>query len=174
MKKIVNGLALGTALLFSTASFADFNICNKSDEAEVFVAFGYHDNLGISTQGWYKLEKGDCGKVYEGDLTKLESNLFYIYGMSSNQKLEWKGATDLCVKIPGPFEYKNADKSCESGEKRKFRRFTSDDQKNFTVSLGKKKAGFAGGSNDQGIVTFGSDMANDDIQGLDAESLILD
>lgn len=169
MKKIVNGLALGTALLFSSASFADFNICNKSDELEVYVAFGYHDNLGISTQGWYKIEKDDCGKVYEGDLTKIESNLFYIYGMSSNQKLEWKGETDLCVKIPGPFEYKNADKSCESGEQRKFRRFTADDQKSFTVTLGNKKA-----DDSKGLVTFGSDMANEDIQGLDAESLILD
>lgn len=168
MTKFSNVLVLGAALLFSTASFADFNICNNSKEAEVFVSFGFHEKLAITTQGWYKIEKGDCGKVYEGDLTKLESNLFYIYGMSNDQKLEWKGNTELCVKIPGPFKYSNANKTCESGEKRKFRQFTSDDQKNVTVNLeDAEELSF-------GLAQFASDLHNDDIVGLDAESLIVE
>lgn len=163
MKILAQALVLGAALLGSTSAFADFNVCNKSKVEEVFVAFGFHDDNAISSRGWFKVEKENCVKVYEGDLTKIDSNLFYVYGLSSDRKMEWKGNHKLCVKIPGPFEYKNAAKKCESGETRKFRRFTADDQKNFTISLG--------GKEEKGIVTFGGDMANEDILSFGTESL---
>lgn len=155
MKNFAQALVLGAALLGSTSAFADFNVCNNSDKEEVFVAFGYHDANAISSRGWFKIEEGNCAKVYEGDLTKVDSNLFYVYGLSSDQRMEWKGKHDLCVKLPGPFEYKDAAKKCESGETRKFRRITADDRKNFTISLD--------GKEEKGLITFGSEIANEDI-----------
>lgn len=163
MKKLAQALVLGAALLGSTSALADFNVCNNSKFDEVFVAFGFHDEGAISSRGWFKVEEGNCAKVYEGDLTKADSNLFYVYGLSSDQKVEWKGKHKLCVKIPGPFEYKNAAKKCKSGEKRSFRRITADDKKNFTISLDGKK--------EKGLITFGSEIANEDIFFSGTESL---
>lgn len=165
MTTFAQALALGATLLFSNVALADFNVCNKSKFEEVFVAFGHHADSSVSTRGWFKVEKDNCGKVYEGDLTKLDSNLFYIYAVTNDQKSEWKGKNKLCVKIPGPFEYKKAGGKCKSGEKRSFRRFTADDQKNFTVTLGNSKNG--------NLVTFGGDIHNDDIVGFEAGSLEL-
>lgn len=146
MKALTNIKILLTSIILSSAGYSDFVVCNKSKSDTTNVAFGYHKDGKITSSGWYVLQKNTCGIVYEGDLTELDSNLFYVYAFSSDNKMEWKGNVKLCTKLPGPFEYKNAAKKCKSGEFKKFKKFTSDDQEDFAIKLGNQKG--------KGIISF--------------------
>jgi len=61
---------LGTAFLgvSSTASLADFSVCNSTG-GQIRLAFGHNDSrLGWTSRGWWNVSAGACQKVLTGDI----------------------------------------------------------------------------------------------------------
>ncbi len=55
-------------------SFADFTVCNESDQ-KIAVAVGYNSaELGWLSEGWWNLERRSCAAVVKGALR----NRYYI------------------------------------------------------------------------------------------------
>lgn len=93
----------------SRESFADFTVCNESDQ-KIAVAVGYNNTeLGWLSEGWWNLERRSCAAVVRG---ALRNRYYYIYaegaadGVWSARRTQQGGF--FCVKT-GKFTLRNSD-----------------------------------------------------------------
>ncbi len=72
------GIMTATALFAVTACHAaTFEVCNKAKEL-VSVAIGYDDkDLGMLSEGWWKLAIGDCVNIVPAD--QKEHQYYFLY-----------------------------------------------------------------------------------------------
>jgi uncharacterized membrane protein len=101
--------ALMALLGGSRESFADFKVCNDSDQ-KVAVAVGYNSReLGWLSEGWWNLERRSCATVVSGT---LRNQYYYVYaegaadGVWSARRNQQGGF--FCVK-DGKFTFRNSD-----------------------------------------------------------------
>jgi len=94
---IPNALPLGAAvvaviLLAVSPSRANVvNVCNRSSEP-VSLAFGYEDrDLGMVSEGWWKLDVGECAKIVPTD--QRDHRYVFLYARGDNGG-NWSGADD--------------------------------------------------------------------------------
>ena len=71
-------LALLFLLVVSQVHAATFTVCNKANEL-INVAIGYEDkDLGMVSEGWWKLRVGDCADIKAAD--GKNHQYYYLYG----------------------------------------------------------------------------------------------
>lgn len=138
------------SIIFSTSSFADLKFCNKTKKDSLTVALARYKDKKILAKGWYNIDKDKCVVLYKGDLTKADSNIYYFYAEAKDGEAVWEGEKKLCVKKPGPFEFKNSETGCKLIEKERYREFTTDDKKDISINLILPKGGSAGFTKSQG------------------------
>jgi uncharacterized membrane protein len=97
------------AALFSTQASAGFNVCNKSKESRIVLAYAYEDrDKGWASTGWLDIQKGSCVTIVNGPLMERYQ---YIY-----------------VEVPGGYHWLD-----DSGDKVFF---CTDSKKHFTIYNG--------------------------------------
>ncbi len=70
--------ALSLLLAAPQARAATFTVCNKANEL-INVAIGYEDkDLGMVSEGWWKLRTGDCADIKAAD--GKDHQYYYLYG----------------------------------------------------------------------------------------------
>lgn len=70
-------MASALLLLSSPSHAATFQVCNKSKE-RVSVAIGYDDkDLGMVSEGWWKLPIGDCVNIVPAD--RKDHQFYFLY-----------------------------------------------------------------------------------------------
>ena len=71
-------LAFFFLLTGSQGHAATFTVCNKANEM-ISVAIGYEDkDLGMVSEGWWKLRAGDCADIKAAD--GKDHQYYYLYG----------------------------------------------------------------------------------------------
>jgi len=122
---------------------ADFRVCNKSEEA-VNVSIGYKaDPYGWTAEGWWKIAKGDCKVLTEGDLA---NRYYYVYGVGEDGGT-WSGGKkqeggNFCVATQKYTihnrDYQTGDTlDCKTGGFKtvKFSEIDTEDNDDFTYNL---------------------------------------
>lgn len=118
--------------------------CNHHSRL-VFVAYIFHEpdcaegpdpSRPWHSLGWFPINPGQCGIVYENDLGDVNNRFWYFHAISPADGKVWAGnivintpnvAFDRC--IDGPLS------SAEDPRARGFRRFDVGDHDDFTVNL---------------------------------------
>lgn len=90
---VVGSVVTASASLVSTAAFADFRICNATQEL-VGVAIGYRARTGWITEGWWHVEAASCKTLIEGPLA---SRYYYVYAEDALRGGRWDGDINMCV-----------------------------------------------------------------------------
>jgi uncharacterized membrane protein len=85
--------------LMSSPVLAAMSFCNHTQNA-IEAAFGYRENTGWISEGWWRIEPATCARVFGDSLTQR----FYFYYATSlapkvknKQPLTWTGKYKLCV-----------------------------------------------------------------------------
>jgi uncharacterized membrane protein len=86
-------VAAGATWLFATPAFADFRVCNATQNL-VGVAIGYRAKAGWVTEGWWHIEGSSCKTLIEGPLS---SRYYYLYAEDADHGGRWDGPIDMCV-----------------------------------------------------------------------------
>ncbi len=112
--------ALLLSALATTSAHAALNLCNRTSY-RVEAAIGAQTNKVVSTQGWFRIDPGQCRRVLEQSAT---GDLFYVHvrtpGIYGTEPLPQNGQADLCV---GDNNFAIADaRTCTAGQ---FVRFTA-------------------------------------------------
>jgi uncharacterized membrane protein len=111
-------LAVTAAIMVSTssASFAQFKVCNQSSVGSVDVAFGlHHGRSGWESDGWYTIGRGECA-ILVGQA--LHERYYYLYGVSGDTV--WNGddedtGSNFCIR-PGAVFKLNVDSLNDAGD----------------------------------------------------------
>jgi uncharacterized membrane protein len=78
---------LVTAIGTAEDCFANFRVCNRSEQ-RVDVAFGYpHPQFGWTSEGWWTIASGECRTIFQGSLT---NRYYYLYATGSAGAV-WQG-----------------------------------------------------------------------------------
>jgi uncharacterized membrane protein len=85
-------LVLGMGMAAAAPAFADFRLCNMS-ENRVSVAIAYTDGSHWVSEGWWNLKAGACDNLVRGSLA---SEYYYVYAMDE-RGAEWKGKAFMCT-----------------------------------------------------------------------------
>ena len=122
---------------------ADFTVCNKSEEV-ADVSIGYKSEpYGWTSEGWWKIAKGDCRVLSEGNLT---SRYYYVYGVGADGGT-WSGGKkqeggNFCVATKKYTihnrDYQTGDSlDCTTGDFKtvKFNEIDTEDNDDFTYNL---------------------------------------
>lgn len=127
----------------TTASQAEFRVCNKSDE-RLSVSVGYnHSEYGWTSEGWWRIALGDCVTILKGDL----SNRYYYVYATGHKGGTWSGPKGqdggfFCITkekyTMHNREYQKGDTiNCERRgmQTKKFSSVDTEDSKDFTYNL---------------------------------------
>jgi len=137
IKKISAFVLFASAALFTAApAQAYFQVCNQSSVAEIDVAYAHQTgNDEWLSEGWWKINRGDCVTVVEGP---LRHPIYYVYGRSGDTVWQADSSQQggaFCIRdekftLPG-------DMDCERAgyERRKFIEIDTQDSENFTHYL---------------------------------------
>lgn len=137
-------VAVAAGLLFLVSEGqAGFKICNESTEV-ANVSIGYnHADYGWTSEGWWKLEEGECTVLIKGDLL---NRYYYIYAAGEDGGT-WSGSESqqgghFCVAAHKYTlhnrEYQTGDTlDCETGgfKDRKFDEIDTKNNQDFTYEL---------------------------------------
>jgi len=82
--------ALGAA---STPARADLKLCNYT-ESRIGVTFGYKDDKGWLTEGWWNVLARGCVTLITGE---LKGRFYYVHGIDYDRGGEWAGKTPMCI-----------------------------------------------------------------------------
>ena len=88
-------LTMLAALCAAPPAWADFNVCNKSDQA-TRVALGRFDGTQWSSQGWWSIAPKTCVRLLSGP---LQARYYYLYA-TDGAGGSWEGKTHFCT-APG-------------------------------------------------------------------------
>ena len=100
---------------FMPMAHASMVFCNHT-RAALDVAFGYHENKGWISEGWWRIEPSQCARVYKKKLTER----FYFYYVATPDAVErkaqtlTKGVYRFCV-APKAFHAKGNSNCAEQG-----------------------------------------------------------
>ena len=86
-------LVLVVPLFSATAAFADFRVCNATQNL-VGVGIGYRAKAGWVTEGWWHIEGSSCKTLIEGPLS---SRFYYLYAEDAERGGRWDGPISMCV-----------------------------------------------------------------------------
>ena len=85
--------------LMPHSALAAMNFCNRTQNT-IETAFGYRESAGWVSEGWWRIEPGDCARVYGNPLM----HRFYFYYATSlvpkskdKPPLTWTGKYKLCI-----------------------------------------------------------------------------
>ena len=87
-------LAVALSLLPGRAE-ADFEICNKTPR-QTWAAFAHGEGGEWVSEGWWRLEAGECATVFAGDLIHRK---YYFYAEADEG--EWSGEFYFCAQDNG-------------------------------------------------------------------------
>jgi uncharacterized membrane protein len=79
--------------LFTVPGFAQLSLCNDSG-FDLWTAIAYPNGGDWTSQGWWKIESGDCKTLLSGALT---SRYYYYYAHTLSGKFTLAGDTSFCV-----------------------------------------------------------------------------
>jgi uncharacterized membrane protein len=80
---------------------AAMNFCNRTQHS-LQAAFGYHDLSGWISEGWWRIEPGQCARIMDKPLTQ---RFYFYYGISlaatdkDKTPAIWNGKYQLCIDI---------------------------------------------------------------------------
>jgi uncharacterized membrane protein len=90
-------VAVGALMATTSASLAQFEVCNQSSVDEIYVAIGlYKERKGWESEGWYTVARGECATLVE----RMADRYYYLY--AENGKDVWdgtdeEGSSNFCV-----------------------------------------------------------------------------
>jgi uncharacterized membrane protein len=98
MRLVVCPAFVASALLAtSSASFAQFQVCNKTSADKIDVAIGlYHDSSGWVSKGWYEIARDACTTLVD----KMSDRYYYLYPESGDTVWDGDdeaGSSNSCV-----------------------------------------------------------------------------
>jgi len=128
---LVAAAGLGGAFLAPTPAFADFRVCNSTQNL-VGVAIGYRTGSGWVSEGWWRIEKSSCKTLIEGP---LESRYYYLYAEDAASGGRWEGSVQMCVALT---EFKIAgtnDCFARGFQRAGFQEYDTREQENWMVDL---------------------------------------
>ena len=112
--RILPVLLVVTAILTPHSTLAAMTFCNRTTNT-IETAFGYRESGGWASEGWWRIEPGECSRVYGNPLM----HRFYFYYATSlaprakgKHPLTWAGKYKLCVDTKA-FRIEG-DEDCES------------------------------------------------------------
>lgn len=76
----------------ASPAMADLNFCNETSE-RASVAIGYNDGGVWTSEGWWRVEPGQCRAVVKGDLSKR----FYYWRATSSSGAVAEGEYSFCT-----------------------------------------------------------------------------
>lgn len=83
------GIAAVALLSTSSASFAEFQVCNRTSADEINVAIGlYQARKGWESEGWYTVARNECTTLVE----QMADRYYYLYVESGDTT--WDGSDD--------------------------------------------------------------------------------
>jgi uncharacterized membrane protein len=133
------------SLAVPTASLAEFAVCNKASNKEIYVALGhYRDRVGWQSEGWYTVKRGECMTL----LSKMTDRYYYLYADTENGDT-WngegsEGSTTFCVQDGNAFTLDvaalspigdNPDCKKHSYEARSFKRIDTEGYEDYTYTF---------------------------------------
>ena len=146
MRQIILPFLLAAGLLFSAAAPAaaqvrqapepsggnavGFRVCNKtSARMEVAKALNVKSNSGaaddIISEGWYKLNPGECVRLYPG---RLEYRYYLVFAQEISGSRIWGGNIPVCVSHQ---RFKIRTTQCGEGyNRRMFKEVDTGDERN--------------------------------------------
>jgi uncharacterized membrane protein len=143
MRLIRLTIAAVALIATTTASRAEFRVCNKSDE-RLSVSVGYnHSDYGWTSEGWWRIPLGECVTILKGDL----SNRYYYVYATGHKGGTWSGPKSqdggfFCITKEKYTlhnrEYQKDDTiNCERRglQTKKFSSVDTEDSKDFTYNL---------------------------------------
>lgn len=126
-----------------SASYADFRVCNKSNE-RASVSIGYNSSeYGWTSEGWWRVPVGECVRIINGE---LKNRYYYVYA-TGHKGGTWSGKKSqdggfFCIQkekytLHNREYQKNNTISCEKGghQTKKFRVVDTEDNSEFTYNL---------------------------------------
>ena len=78
---------------WSTEARADLQVCNDTDSL-TGVAIGYRGADDWVMEGWWRIPKGVCASLIEGDLA---SRYFYLFAEDAETGEQWRGPVFMCT-----------------------------------------------------------------------------
>src|SRR5690242_16941951 len=82
-------VAVSALMATTSASLAQFEVCNQSTVDEIYVAIGlYKESKGWESEGWYTVARGECATLVE----RMADRYYYLY--AENGKDVWDGTND--------------------------------------------------------------------------------
>jgi uncharacterized membrane protein len=94
------GVAAIALVATTSASFAQFNVCNRTSASEIYVALGlYREEKGWESEGWFTIPRNECTLL----LSEISDRYYYLYAESGDSDTVWEGAdedggTNFCVR----------------------------------------------------------------------------
>ena len=120
------------AALMPAKAQAYFRVCNEyKDTISSSVAYYSKDYDYFISEGWWRLDVGQCKTAIAGD---LKDRYIYVYAMNDGSSWEWSGDYKMCVNPDDPFTLYNAQNKCPFVYKN-FREVDTGDYKNFTYTF---------------------------------------
>ncbi len=131
LRGILICLIVGVAMTLATAAFADFRLCNRTDN-RIGVALGYKEGEHWTTEGWWNIPAGTCETLVRGQLI---ARYYYLYAQDYDQGGEWSGKAFLCTRDKEFTIQGIADCLARGYNRTGFFEVDTLDQKNWTVQL---------------------------------------
>lgn len=119
------GAASGTG----SATGEGWQICNKSSDPKVWVAYAYHDGSEWIRAGWRGIEKGDCSQILESVNTR------YVFYYAESDTGSWGGDVELCIHPTKQFRIGDGETCSSPNELAGFKRVDTGESRNWTNNL---------------------------------------
>ena len=84
-----------------------WEICNKSSDGKIYVAYSLFEEGEWVTRGWRNIEMGDCS-VIQSEYT----NRYAYYYAENESGRDWGGDINFCVHPTKKFEYEGSMGTC--------------------------------------------------------------
>lgn len=98
-------IAMGASLGIASPASASLQVCNNSSNA-AYIALGYSAGPNRwQSQGWWKVQTGQCSTVLSGNLQP--GTYFYLYAINQPRTRIWQGTdqnTWFCVNPTDNFQ----------------------------------------------------------------------
>jgi uncharacterized membrane protein len=100
-KRYVPALFLALTLAAPPPAEAAMQFCNRT-QTQIETAYGSHTQKGWTSEGWWRLDPGQCAKVDDQPLTE---RFYFYYAISlappvdNKPPMVWSGKYQLCVDL---------------------------------------------------------------------------
>ena len=122
MRRIIIAIGFLTPLFWCPSARAELNFCNGSP-LTIYAAVGQSVGQTWQSEGWWKINPGDCSTVVGGD---LQQRYYYAFAQTPGGKWKWTGDTSFCVRSAS---FTIPIGSCEAEASRQFVKVDTGDSK---------------------------------------------